>query len=201
MERTDAGTNDANFYPPQHVPLDEYTANLHSILEALTSPDSPYAVAETKGLNIVLITPPTLCPDRLDDPPKRSLEVTKKYVDEVVKVGKEWKAKEGGNWRIATINLWEAMYTKARNNEEINGFFKWVSLGKAEISDGLHLTTEGYAVVWEEYTKIVKSDFKGRGLDWEDLDDLPMRVPDWGDLDYDDPQSVVKKMKLPPIRQ
>jgi hypothetical protein len=45
------------------------------------------------------------------------------------------------------------------------------------ISDGLHLSTEGYAAVWGEYKKLVKTDFKGRGLDWEDVDDLPMRVP------------------------
>jgi hypothetical protein len=47
----------------------------------------------------------------------------------------------------------------------------------ADASDGLHLTSEGYAVFWEEYTKLVKTVFKGRGLDWESLDDLPLRMP------------------------
>ena len=43
--------------------------------------------------------------------------------------------------------------------------------------DGLHLTTKAYAVLWKEYTKLVKTTFKGRGLDWDDLTDLPFRVP------------------------
>lgn len=44
--------------------------------------------------------------------------------------------------------------------------------------DGLHLHTKGYAVFWEQYTELVKTTFKGRGLDWTDLNDLPMRVPE-----------------------
>ncbi len=47
----------------------------------------------------------------------------------------------------------------------------------ADARDGLHLTSAGYAVFWEEYTKRVKTVFKGRGLDWESLDDLPLRMP------------------------
>ncbi len=31
---------------------------------------------------------------------------------------------------------------------------------------------------WEQYTELVKTTFKGRGLDWTDLSDLPMRVPE-----------------------
>lgn len=44
-------------------------------------------------------------------------------------------------------------------------------------SDGLHLTTEGYGIFWDEYTKLVKNEFKGRGLDWEDPVDCPELVP------------------------
>jgi len=32
--------------------------------------------------------------------------------------------------------------------------------------------------MWDEYTKLVKNEFKGRGLDWEDMTDLPRRVPE-----------------------
>jgi hypothetical protein len=46
------------------------------------------------------------------------------------------------------------------------------------LSDGLHFTSEGYRVLWDEYTKLVKTDFKGRGLDWENATDLPRRVPE-----------------------
>ena len=45
------------------------------------------------------------------------------------------------------------------------------------ISDGVHLTTRGYGVLWKEIEKVIKVDLKGRGLDWEDFDDLPRRVP------------------------
>ena len=44
-------------------------------------------------------------------------------------------------------------------------------------SDGLHLSTKGYNVFWQEYCKLVKGPLKGRGLDWEDLEDCPPRVP------------------------
>jgi hypothetical protein len=45
-------------------------------------------------------------------------------------------------------------------------------------SDGLHLTTKGYDVLWREIVRVIKGDFKGRGLDWEDLQDLPMTIPE-----------------------
>jgi hypothetical protein len=43
--------------------------------------------------------------------------------------------------------------------------------------DGLHLSTKGYAVFWQEYCKLVKGPLKGRGLDWTDPADCPPRVP------------------------
>jgi hypothetical protein len=49
--------------------------------------------------------------------------------------------------------------------------------GKLIRSDGLHLSTKGYNVFWLEYCKLVKGPLKGRGLDWEDLEDCPPRVP------------------------
>lgn len=48
---------------------------------------------------------------------------------------------------------------------------------KLTFSDGLHLTSEGYGVFWDEYTKLVRGELKGRGLDWDDWSDLPPRVP------------------------
>ncbi len=44
-------------------------------------------------------------------------------------------------------------------------------------SDGVHLTSAGYDILWREITRVIKVEFKGRGLDWEDFDDLPRRVP------------------------
>jgi hypothetical protein len=96
----------------QAVPLDEFVENLRFFLDSLTSVDSPYAVAHEKGLNIVLITPPPLSHHmmrHLDWVNERHPDVTRKYVDAVLALGEEYKAKETeeGNWRIGTINMWD----------------------------------------------------------------------------------------------
>ncbi len=44
--------------------------------------------------------------------------------------------------------------------------------------DGLHLSSQGYEVLWKEYAKVVKGDLKGRGLDWEVEEGLPWAVPE-----------------------
>ena len=44
-------------------------------------------------------------------------------------------------------------------------------------SDGLHLTTKGYTLLWDNLSALIKTELKGRGLDYEDLDDLPRRAP------------------------
>lgn len=125
-----AGTNDAALKDAgtnQYVPVSDYTANLHTILEKLTSADSPYAVADTEGLNIVLITPPPFYPEMLDAEGRthRALDNTKKYVDTVLQVGKEWQAKqEGKKWRIGTVNMWDGIYAAAGGKgEELRPFF------------------------------------------------------------------------------
>lgn len=46
------------------------------------------------------------------------------------------------------------------------------------IRDGLHLSSEGYDVLWTEYGKIVKGEFRGRGLDWEGDEGLVWGVPE-----------------------
>lgn len=81
------------------------------------------------------------------------------------------------------------------------------------ISDGVHLDTAGYSVLWEEYMKIVQHDFKGRGIDPYNMEDLPCRVP-WyvgyrirsltyrrrEEIDLNRPESVIELMALPLIR-
>lgn len=119
----------------QHVPIPEYIENLRKILSALTDEDSPYAVSETQGLNIVVITPPALYPPMMDgDGAKnRTAEHTLKYVEAAVSVGKEWKAKESpkGSWKIATINAFDAMTEKANGSEQtLKSFFKYVHVGE-----------------------------------------------------------------------
>ena len=102
----------------QHVPLAEYESNLRFFLDSLTSPDSPYAVAHAKGLNIVLVTPPPLFVSMMEDESfasQRVPAVTKKYRDVVLALGAEYKAKEtpDGNWRIGAVDMWDGIFTAA----------------------------------------------------------------------------------------
>lgn len=97
----------------QHVPLAEYEANLRFFLEQLTSPTSPYAVAHAPGLNIVLVTPPPLLLSVMGDTPfskERVVDTTKEYADVVLRLGEEYAAKAtpDGNWRLGTVNMWDA---------------------------------------------------------------------------------------------
>ena len=39
------------------------------------------------------------------------------------------------------------------------------------------MTTKGYTVLWDKISETIKTEFKGRGLDYDDFDDLPRRVP------------------------
>jgi hypothetical protein len=120
------GTNDAALPPsPQHVPVETYTSNLHAIMEALTSPTSSYAVADTEGLNIILITPPALLPTMREPAWDRKTEVTKTYVDACLRIAEEWKAKQSGQrWRVASIDAWSAIiHAAGGDGQELRPFF------------------------------------------------------------------------------
>ncbi|WVR00104.1 hypothetical protein IAU59_007246 [Kwoniella sp. CBS 9459] len=201
------GTNDAALPGrKQHVPLSNFKDNMNHFLEGLTSPSSPYAVSQLpEALNIVLITPTIFSPlqweaDLPDKEKSRDLEVTRTYKDAVLELGREWKKKEqeqrdGKNgWRIETIDLWDAVVRANRGREagpELERFF----------NDGLHLTTEGYEILWSRLSKVIKEDFHGRGLDWEDIEDLPFRAPRWEDIDETRPETVTERMALPACRR
>lgn len=43
--------------------------------------------------------------------------------------------------------------------------------------DGVHFNSLGYEVLWRAMSELIRTKFKGRGLDFEDLDDLPLRAP------------------------
>ncbi|WWD08193.1 hypothetical protein V865_006304 [Kwoniella europaea PYCC6329] len=175
----------------QHVPLDEYTSNLDKIITKLTSGESPYTVANQDGpLNIVLITPPPIYPDMMGDADfagQRELENTRKYAEAVLDLGKKWKAKEsdGGIWRIRTVDMFDGILELAGGKgEELIPYF----------TDGLHLSTLGYGVLWTKLSQILGNDFKGRGISPSEIE---FTVPDWSILDHSDPNSAVEKMKGP----
>ncbi|WVQ84686.1 hypothetical protein IAT38_006841 [Cryptococcus sp. DSM 104549] len=197
------GTNDSVLPGQnQHVPVDVFKANLRTFLTNLTSPSSPYAAAHSpQALNIVLITPTIFSPLQWEaglpaDKRSRSLESTRAYRDAVLEVGLEWKEneKEGTGWKFGVIDLWQAMVEANGGKEqgpELARFF----------TDGLHFTTEGYKVLWGRLERVIKVGFHGRGLDWEDLSDLPFRAPRLEDIDYSRPESVPERMGLPACRR
>lgn len=182
----------------QYLPLSAFTENLTSFFNALTSPGSPYAVADTP-VSIILITPgPPYLPQMAPaTQATRSVGRTKQFRDEVVRLYHEWKAleakqhiKEGEwGWKIALVDFWELLTSAAGGEADgLVPFYLWVPTRttnrshmccsrRSDRSDGVHLTTKGYTLLWDKISETIKTEFKGRGLDYEDFDDLPRRVP------------------------
>lgn len=118
----------------QHVPLDEYAANLRTLIRMVRAPDSAWYAPHTK---VVLITPPPVnvpqWSTRLDVEPgtpiDRDLAVTEKYTDAVREVGRS----EG----VVVCDVFAPLWEAAGKKEE--GLAKFMH-------DGLHLNADGYAV-------------------------------------------------------
>ncbi|KAG4929917.1 hypothetical protein AAZX31_17G086200 [Glycine max] len=153
----------------QHVPIEEFKENLRKFVRHLKD-CSPTMV-------IVLITPPPLSEEgrlayarsvygeNATKIPERTNEVTGQYANACVEV-----AKEMGVWYI---NLWSKM-------QETDGWqtkFLW---------DGLHLTTEGNAVVYEEVINV----FNEAGLS---ADNMPMDFPHHSKIDSKHPERAFQQ--------
>ncbi|GAA5932653.1 SGNH/GDSL hydrolase family protein [Sporobolomyces koalae] len=162
------GANDAALpTSPQHVTLEDFKANLVTILDLVRSPTSPYYSPDAIP---VLITPPPVDAkirnDELTsrDPPRvpdRDSELTRQYAVAVHQVATEQN--------VHCVDVWNAIDTKAR--EEAGGKLdKW-------LSDGLHLTGAGYEVVTYEIAKLIID--KLPQLHWEKL---PQVFPHWEEL-------------------
>ncbi|KAH9312163.1 hypothetical protein KI387_027198, partial [Taxus chinensis] len=145
----------------QHVPLTEYKANLHQIITHLKK--CSYSML------IVLITPPPIDEkgrkiatygENAVELPERTNEVAGTYAKSCLEV-----ASESG---VPVIDLWSRM-------QETPGW------QQTYLSDGLHLTPDGDAVVFEEVLKILNV----KGLS---LSDIPDDFPHHSIIDAKDPQ-------------
>jgi hypothetical protein len=106
----------------QYLPLDVFTAHMRTIINAFTSPTSPYAVSDTP-VSIVLITPgPPLHSQMAEDRrATRSAERTRQFRDEVIRLFGEYKEEEGKQeveeggygWKIALLDFWNLLETEA----------------------------------------------------------------------------------------
>jgi len=130
------GGNDSCLEPsPQYLPLGRFIANLTKMVRMVQDPDSPYHSPETR---IVLITPPPVSekvrgadlasrnpPIALD----RSASNTKRYAEAVTELAK--------NLSLPVVDLYTPIASAAGDDEDRL---------KTYLSDGLHLTPEGYTV-------------------------------------------------------
>ncbi|KAK8503983.1 hypothetical protein V6N13_092792 [Hibiscus sabdariffa] len=158
------GANDAclpdGYGAFQHVPVDEYKRNLHSIVSSLKK-------RWPKTL-ILLITPPPVDEDeRLRHPyaenpsglPERTNEAAGAYGKACVEAA--------GECGIPVVDLWTKMQ-------------QYPDWSKAFLSDGLHLTGEGNKVVFEEVMKKLNEG----GIS---LGNLRVDLPVLADIDHADP--------------
>ncbi|GAA6059519.1 hypothetical protein JCM10212_006017 [Sporobolomyces blumeae] len=160
------GANDAALPPsPQHVSIPDFKANLVTILNLVRDPSSPYYSPETIP---VLITPPPVDADTRNNelasrnPPRvpdRDSERTRQFAVAVKEV-----ATEQG---VYCVDVWTAIDDKIKSGEG--------SMDKY-LSDGLHLTADGYAVVTTEIAQLIIDHLPE--LHW---DKLPQVFPHWAD--------------------
>ncbi|KAJ4846869.1 hypothetical protein Tsubulata_011873 [Turnera subulata] len=144
----------------QHVPLEEYKQNLHSIVSFLKK--------RWPKTTIILITPPPIDEEaRLQFPyvenpsglPERTNEAASAYAKACIAA-----AEESG---CLVVDLWTKMQE----------FPNWKS---ACLSDGLHLAETGNKIVFEEVVKKLKE----QGLS---LETLPVDLPLIGNIDPENP--------------
>jgi lysophospholipase L1-like esterase len=124
-----AGANDSvHPHRAQHVEISKFAENLYTTISLITSPTSPYYSPETI---VYILIPPPVNPAQLSDVLKseRSNVNTKKYAEMVKRVGDETG--------VSVIDVWTSFWEKGGEKEEGLAPF---------LSDGLHLTGEGYKV-------------------------------------------------------
>ncbi|KAL1333959.1 hypothetical protein HN51_062823 [Arachis hypogaea] len=153
----------------QHVPIEDYKQNLRKIVLHLKE-CSP-------TMQIVLITPPPVCEEgrhayakslygeNAMKFPERTNEVTGQYASACVET-----AKEIG---VFSVDLWSKM-------QETDGW------QKKFLSDGLHLTPDGNAIVYQEVIKI----FNEAGLS---ADNMPLDFPHHSEIDAKNPEGAFQQ--------
>ncbi|MBA0690095.1 hypothetical protein Goari_007791 [Gossypium aridum] len=156
----------------QHVPVEEYKENLRKIVRHLKE-CSPTML-------IVLITPPPIDEEgRMEYAretygekamtlPERTNETTGVYAKGCIELA--------GELGVRSINLWSKM-------QETDGW------QKKYLRDGLHLTAEGNAVVFDEVVKVFKEA-------WLDASEMPYDFPHHSEIDGKNPEKAFQQKCL-----
>ncbi|ORY78422.1 SGNH hydrolase [Leucosporidium creatinivorum] len=160
------GANDAALPPsPQALTIEEFKANLHTLISLVRSPTSPHYSPSTK---ILLITPPPVDAEvrgadlMARDPPRvpdRDAERTRQFAEAVKEVGKEAE--------IPAVDAWSRINEAA---ERDGGLTKY-------LNDGLHLTAEGYKLVTVGVSEAIHEFISE--LHW---DHIEQTFPHWADI-------------------
>lgn len=171
------GANDACIPPsPQHVPLEQFKANLSHIINLVKSPESKYYSPQTE---ILLLTPPPI--DTIQrgadlgsrNPPlelDRIFEITKAYAEGVKEVAKAHS--------VHLVDVFDAVWDAAGHTEK--GLSKY-------LGDGLHCTSAGYEIVYEEIIKVITKE-----LPLLHYDKLQPVFRHWSEINWDDPAESLK---------
>ncbi|KAL6639329.1 hypothetical protein ACP70R_023059 [Stipagrostis hirtigluma subsp. patula] len=150
----------------QHVPVSEYKENLRKMVNHLKDC--------SKSMVILLITPPpvdeegreryarSLYGENARKLPERTNEMAGIYADQCIELAREM--------HIPVIDIWSKM-------QETEGW------GKLYLSDGLHLTPEGNAVVYREVVQTLRNS----GLKAEDM---PFDFPHHSKIDANCPEKA-----------
>lgn len=163
------GANDACLPgSAQHVPLEEYTACMKSIVQN--------KLVRRHGTRVVLIIPAPVDEYQLSND-QRTAANTKLYADACRQVGQELK--------LPTVDLWSVFMKKAG----WDGASKLIGSKDCErskvlmelLSDGLHFTSKAYCIMFMELMKIIRKE-----LSEQAPDRMPMVFPAWSDLLCDD---------------
>ncbi|ORX36446.1 SGNH hydrolase-type esterase domain-containing protein [Kockovaella imperatae] len=150
------GANDSvNQGESQHVPLEEYKANLRQFIQLVTDPKSDNYL---KDVRVILITPPPVIGKFRPD---RDTSNTQLYAQACLAVAEELS--------LPAVDMYTAILQAAGGDtdDQLSPYFY----------DGLHLTSEGYQVLFDRIMSVIEQqhpDLKGV--------EIPLAVPDWSDV-------------------
>ncbi|KAL3150638.1 hypothetical protein ABBQ32_000440 [Trebouxia sp. C0010 RCD-2024] len=150
----------------QHVPVQEFKANLASMVSHLHAADIQ---------SIVLMTPPPVCetgrikhnsqtsgqPITKDSVAERNNEYTQRYAAAVVQLGQELK--------LPAVDLWSSMQAQP----------DWQS---SFLCDGLHLTSAGNSFVYDQLQSAIDQAYP-----YLSTNKMPFDFPDHTEVNAEDP--------------
>ncbi|KAG2157410.1 SGNH hydrolase-type esterase domain-containing protein [Suillus clintonianus] len=167
------GANDAGPAPnTRYVPRDRYKANLSHLIQMVKSPTSAYYSPETR---IILITPPPVNTKQWSKPESpRVFETTRSYAAAVKEVGEQEN--------VPVADIWTQMFDGAGRREEGCEIY---------LTDGLHLNSDGYNIVFKAIIDIVERVYPE--MDTAKMQDV--FIP-WDQVDLQNPRASLVKRKV-----